>query len=65
MEAKSSKAELTILKKPKGEVTTYASFDHALWEVDEDGRSFVKWGEEKWIPSIIDQNSNEKKEEKK
>ena len=65
MEAKSSKAELTILNKPKGEVTTYASFDHASWGVDEDGRSFVKWGEEKWIPSIIDQNSNEKKEEKK
>ena len=29
MEAKSSKTELTILKKTKGEVTTYASFGRA------------------------------------
>ena len=48
---KKTEAEVSILKKPKGEVNISASFGIVSWGTDEDGKNFVKWDQEKWVPT--------------
>ena len=55
---------MKILKKPKGEVEIFASFGLISWGMGEEGRKFVKWGEEKWVPADPNEKEVNEKEEK-
>ena len=50
------------LIKPVGKVNIFASYGLISWAVNEEGRKFMKWGEEGWIPTKVEYEK-EKKEE--
>ena len=53
------------LKKPKGEVSQYASYGMMKWGKDEDGKIFIKWGDEEWLPAKFSDVLKEENEEEK
>ena len=65
MEAKTEQKKLIVLKAPQGEINVYASYGLMTWGVDNNGKKFVKWGENEWMPADPTENEDEKEEEKK